>query len=348
MSRQALWADSALRAAYVRQNWDEVFRRYRQLSGLSQQRLGELVGLTQGYVSNIERGRHHVTSTEVVARIVAGLEVPSEVGDAVQNRDLAEWAPGPELRERVAHAHTTGRTDLRTAERIQRVLAEHRRAEDEVGGQVLWPVVRAQLDAITNLIPGASGKAADTLLLLAAEHAHWLSWVAWEGGRGRLGAALSWADAAHGWAVDGGHQDMASWVLRLRSYYMLKGGDAPRALRTAEGARAVAGLSPAAASAVTHQTAVAAAAVGERDEARRLADEALRLALMVPEEADRPGWLYFLDSTRAQLQRAAVAYACRDWADAAAGFRDALPGLEGYPRDHAQYAARLVDAQRRV
>ncbi|MFD4371484.1 helix-turn-helix domain-containing protein [Streptomyces sp. NPDC058527] len=348
MSRRELWTDGRLRAAAACQDWAAVFRRYRQLSDLSQQGLGELVGLTQGHVSNIERGLRKVTSSEVVARIMRGLDVPTEVGQAVHDRALSEWGPDPELRDRVARAQTLGRTDLRTAERLQRVLTEHRRTEDEVGGRVLWPVVRSQLDAITRLIPESSGETADTLLLLAAEHAHWLSWVAWQERQGTVGPALAWADTAHGWAVEGGHADMASWVLRLRSYYMLQGGDPVRALRTAEGARAGGDLSPAARAAATHQTAMAAAAVGERDRARRLAHEALRLARLAPDEQDRPGWLYFLDETRAQLQYAATAYACRRWADAVDGFRAALPALEGYPRDHAHYAARLADAERRV
>ncbi|MFE5591432.1 helix-turn-helix domain-containing protein [Streptomyces sp. NPDC056549] len=346
--RDHLWADSMLRAAAASQDWPAVFRRYRCLSGLSQQALGELVGLTQGHVSTIERGLRQITSTEVVARIMQGLNVPTEVAHAVRDRSLSEWVPDPELRDRVARAQAAGRVDLRTAERLQLVLAEHRRTEDEVGGLVLWPVVRSQLEAITHLIPNTSGQAADTLLLLAAEHAHWLSWVAWQEGQGKIGTVLAWADTAHGWAIDGGHADMASWVLRMRSYYMLKGGDPVRALRTAEGARMAGGLSPAARAAATHQSAMAAAAVGDRDTARRLADEALRLARLAPDESDRPGWLYFLNETRAQLQAAATAYACRHWADAVGGFREALPALTGYPRDFARYAERLADAERRI
>ena len=347
MSRRELWADSVLRAAYARQDWPAIFRRYRHLAGLSQQRLGELVGLTQGYVSNVERGRHHITSTEVVARIVEGMQVPTELGGVARDRALTEWAPDPELRERVAHAQATGRTDLRTAERIERVLAEHRRTEDEVGGRVLWPVVRSQLEAVTHLIPAASGPAADRFMLLAAEHAHWLSWVAWQ--ENMRGPALAWIDVAHGWAVDGGHTDMSSWACRIRSYYSLSSGDPVRALRTAEAARTMPGvLSPAAEAAAAHTASMAAAALGERDRAMHLSDRALELALRAPAEEERPGWLYFLTPVRAQLQAADAAAASRRWADAAAGFRKALPKLTGYPRDEAHYRARLEDAERRL
>jgi hypothetical protein len=274
--------------------------------------------------------------------------VPDELSGVPARRDLEEWAPPAELRARIAHAHTIGRADVRTAEWIGRVLAEHRRAEDEVGGRDLWPIVRSQLDAVTQLIPHASGGTADRLMLLAAEHAHWLSWVAWQ--ETRRGPALAWIDLAHGWAVDGGHTDMASWAQRVRAYYSLDRGDPVRALRTAEAARYVGArqLSPAAEAAAVQEAAMACAQLGERDRARRLADEAHTLAVQAPAEEERPGWLYWLDPARARLGLADAAYACRDWAEAAAAFRDALPALEGYPRDRAYYQARLEDAERRA
>lgn len=348
MSGRELWADGRLRAAWTARDWPTLIRRYRALAGISQNQFGELVGWDQGYVSRLERGRARVTSETVVARVIRGLNVPIELGGIRTQDQEPEWTPSVELRDRIAHAQHRGRADLRTADWIGVVLAQHRRAEDEVGGLDLWPIVRSQLDQVTALIPGTSGPAADRLLLLAAEHAHWLSWVAWQ--EEKRGPALAWIDLAHGWAVDGGHPDMASWVQRVRAHYSLEHGDPVRALRTAEGAR-FAGprrLSPAAESVAVHQEAMAAAQLGERDRAIRLADEAHSLALRVPDEEERPGWLYWLNAARARLQSADAAYACQRWSDAAAGFREALPALAGYPRDHAYYLARLEDAERRT
>lgn len=348
VSRRELWADGPLRAAWAARDWPTLIRRYRALAGISQTAFGELIGVDQGYVSRLERGRARVTSEAVVARFVEGLNVPIELGGVHVSRSDPDWAPSVELRDRIAHAQRAGRTDLRTADWIGRVLAQHRRAEDEVGGRALWPVVRSQLDSVTGLIPNSGGETADRLMLLAAEHAHWLSWVAWQ--EERRGPALAWIDLAHGWAVDGGHVDMASWAQRVRAYYSLDRGDPVRALRTAEAARVVGRLplSPAAEAAAVHQAAMAAAACAERDLAQRWADEAHSLALQASDEEERPGWLYWLDPTRATLQRADAAYACRAWADAVAGFRAALPALAGCPRDHAYYAARLEDAVRRA
>lgn len=345
----SVWADPALRAAWARADYAAVFRGYRRATGISQDRLAALTQLTQGGVSRIEAGRRTVEASSVIARIATGLRVPPELGGAVDTHgpEGGRWAPGPELRERLAHAHARGRADQPTARWIGTVLRQHRRAEDAIGGRDLWPVVAAQLDTVTRLIPSATSRAADELLVLSAEHAHWLSWVAHC--EAQHGAAHTWLDLAHGWAVEAGSTDLASWITRVRAYYSLAAGDPLRALRTAEAAQHAAGqLSPAAAGVAAHTAAMAAAAAGDRDRARRLADEAHTLALCAPDEEDRPGWLYWLDPTRAALQWADAAYAVRDWSAAAEGIRVALPQLEGYPRDYAYYEQRMADAQVRA
>ncbi|WP_225878736.1 helix-turn-helix domain-containing protein [Spongiactinospora rosea] len=339
------WADGRLRAAWARCDWAQVFRRYRQLSGLSQMRLGELVGMPQSHVSKIENGRRRVESADVIDRITRGLQVPEELGGAAR-RAAGEWMPDPDLRERLARAQTSGRGDVRVADWIEHVLAEHRRAEDAVGGEDLWPVVRSQLDTVTRLIPGGSGETADRLLVLAAEHAHWLSWVASE--HDRRGAAAGWLDLAHGWAIDAGNSDMAAWVLRVRAYYARTSSrDPARAERIASAAwHAAATARPITGAVAAHECAMAAAALGERDRARRLSDQAYELAQRSGD--DRPGWLYWLDEVRIRLQCAEVSYAVHDWQAAANAFAEALPALNGYPRDQAYYAAQSEDAQRRL
>lgn len=342
------WEDPRLRAAWASGDWAAIFREYMRAAGLTQRQLEPLVGMNQPYISNVVRRKTRITSAEVIDRITKGLKVPEELrGVPVNEQELSAWQPPAELRERIAHAHTTRRVDMRLANWITDVLATHRRAEDVVGGRELWPVVRSQLDSVTRLLPDASGETADRLLTLAAEHAHWLSWVAAQ--EDKAGPALTWLDLAHGWAIEAGAVDLMSWVTRVRSYYALNRNDPVRALRIAETARQAPGpLSPAAAAIAAHAEGMAAAAVGERDRARRLGDEALELALQVPDDADRPGWLYWLDPVRAELQRADMAYAVRDWRDAAERYAQNLDRLGDYPRDHAYYSARYRDARNRI
>ncbi|MFD7549454.1 XRE family transcriptional regulator [Streptomyces sp. NPDC059578] len=237
---------------------------------------------------------------------------------------------------------------MRVADWITRCLAEQRRAEDEIGGDELRPIVLAQLHAVARLLPNASYDTADRLLLLAAEHAHWLSWVSWQ--YDRRGAALTWLDLAAGWAADGGHTDMTAWIGRMRAYYTLVRQDPHRALRVVEQTRiASPDVSPATVAAIAHQEAIAAAAIGARDRARRLVDEAQQAAAQAPNVEDRPGWLYWLTPVRSEVQAAEAAYTLRDWSDSVTRFRASLPGLlVEYPRDHAYYSRQLEDATRRV
>lgn len=349
MTDQGPWTDPRLRAAWARRDWAAIFKEYRRAAGgLSQRQLEPLVGMPQPYISNIERRVHEIQSAEVIDRITRGLGVPEELGGVtVHEEKLSTWQPPPELRERIAHANATGRADMALADWIAQILATNRRAEDFVGGRDLWPAVRSQLNAVTEQIPNASGKTADRLLVLAAEHAHWLSWVAAR--EDQEGPALAWLDLAHGWAIEAGADDLTSWVTRVRSHYALERSDPVRALRIAEVARhGPRTLSPAAASIASHAEGMAAAALGEKDRARRLSDEALRLALEAPAAEERPDWLYWLDPVRAQLQRADMAYSVRDWSDAAALYSASLDQLKGYPRDHAYYASRYEDARGRI
>jgi transcriptional regulator with XRE-family HTH domain len=341
------WSSPALRTAWVRSDWSVVFREYRRLKGLSQFKFGELIGMPQPHVSAIESGNRKIVSIDVILRISEGLGVPPELGGTPPREHLNEWHPGPELRDRIAQAHTTGKPDRRTAEWIRLVLTQQRRAEDAIGGADLWPVVRAQLDAVTSLLANSSGALADELLVLAGEHAHWLSWVAAE--QSQHGAARAWLELAQGWATDAGQTDLMAWITRVRSYYHLHNGDAQRALRTAETARDMArSLTPASASIATHAASMAAAALGDRDHARRLADSAYALALQSPDEGDRPDWLYWLDPVRARLHQADLLYAIRDWRGAADAFREAITKLDEYPRDQEYYEIRLQDALQRV
>ncbi|MFF1793331.1 helix-turn-helix domain-containing protein [Kitasatospora sp. NPDC058263] len=346
MTATSPWVDPRLRAAWARGDWAAVLREYRRAAGISQSALAGLVGLSQSDVSLIERERRIVKEIRVIERLTEGLRVPAELLN-LRASTASGWAPDPELTERIARAHTTGRTDTRSADWIARVLAEHRRAEDDGSGAGLWPVVRSQLDTVTHLIPGASGPTADRLLLLSAEHAHWLSWVAH--GEGQHGAALAWLGLAQGWALDAGSADMASWITRVRAYYQLGAGDPVRALRTAEAAIGTPGdLSPSAASIAAHTASMAAAGAGDRDLAHRLADQAYDAALRAPDEGDRPGWLYWLSPTRARLLLGEAAYAARDWRRAADALGEGLDDLEiGYPRDAAFYRMRLEDARLR-
>ncbi|WP_347877145.1 hypothetical protein [Streptomyces sp. 8K308] len=115
-------------------------------------------------VSAIERGRRRVTSREARQRIVEGLRVPAELPSGegpVARLALPDVAPEPELLERVAGVVEDGRrVDGATLDWLERLLAEHRRAEDVIGSRPLVGVMRRQLDTVVALHGRARGELA--------------------------------------------------------------------------------------------------------------------------------------------------------------------------------------------
>jgi transcriptional regulator with XRE-family HTH domain len=63
-------------AALAAYDFGVVFRRVRAVTGWSQRTLGELVGLDQTRVSEIERGQRRLRDVALVARVVTGLRIP--------------------------------------------------------------------------------------------------------------------------------------------------------------------------------------------------------------------------------------------------------------------------------
>lgn len=132
-------------------------------------KVGELVGLAQSDVSVIERGRRQVTSSEVQARIIAGLAAPDRRGPPGPHSTapvpgLLLPGPGPDegLLSRVTSVvDTRTRVDAPTLDWLDRLLAEHRRAEDVMGARPLVDVMRQQLGTVVDLYNNARGPLVD-------------------------------------------------------------------------------------------------------------------------------------------------------------------------------------------
>jgi transcriptional regulator with XRE-family HTH domain len=204
-SRTDLWSHPTLVSAVAGEDWGQVFRAYRKLTVLSQTKLGDLVGLVQPDVSDIERGRRRVTSLEVRQRIATGLGIPpllhasGKQPKAGPVTALALAGPDEDLLARVTSVvDTTHRVDAPTLDWLDRLLAEHRRAEDVIGSRPLVEVMRRQLQTVVDLYAGARGPLADRVVRLAAEHAQFLAWMAQD--QAQPAAALAWYDRSHEWA----------------------------------------------------------------------------------------------------------------------------------------------------
>ncbi|WP_175410771.1 helix-turn-helix domain-containing protein [Streptomyces sp. TRM64462] len=356
-SSEELWSSHPhLAAAAVSEDWGAAFRTYRKLTGLSQTKLGERVGLVQPDVSDIERGRRKVTSVEVRQRIVAGLGIPADL-QAVAEKLSLDTAPVPQLllpgaapdEDLLARVTSvvdaSHRVDTATLDWLDRLLAEHRRAEDRIGSRPLVDVVHQQLRTVVDLHAGARGALADRVVRLAAEHAQFLAWMAQD--QARTAAALAWYDRAHEWALEAGDVDMAATTLSMKAHMAWSGGRGTRCVRLAEAARWSAPGTTLGVQGMAAQMAARGHALdGQADDARRLLDEAQDLIAQASDRPENePVWMYFYDENWFTLQRGMAALHLRDWRAAVEQLTVGLNALpDEYRRDKTWYRACLAHA----
>ncbi|MEV6780545.1 helix-turn-helix domain-containing protein [Streptomyces syringium] len=350
-----LWTHPRLAAAVASQDWAALLRTYRRLTGMSQTKLGELVGLVQPDVSDIERGRRRVTSVEVRQRIVSGLGIPPALLAAVGERAdplpvtglaLPGIAPDADLLARVTNAvGNAEQVDTATLDWLDRLLAEHRRAEDIIGSRPLTAVMRQQLRTVVDLHSGARGDLADRVVRLAAEHAQFLAWMAQD--QADSAAALAWYDRAHEWALEAGDAGMAATTLSMKAHMAWSGGLGTRCVRLAEAARwSVPGTSLGVQGMAAQMEARGHALNGDADASHRLLDEAQTLISQAAEHPEEePPWMYFYDETWFALQRGMAEMHLGAWTTAIEHLTGGLAALpDGYRRDKAWYRACLAHA----
>lgn len=336
-----LWSHPRLLAAVANEDWGVVFRTYRQLTGASQMTLGTRVGLVQPDVSEIERGRRRVTSVEVRQRIIAGLGIPPERLPGVEagagalpvpGLAFAGIAPDEDLLARVTTAvDGVHRVDGATLDWLDRLLAEHRRAEDFIGSGPLVEVMGQQLRTVVDLYASARGPLAERVVRLASEHAQFLAWMAQD--QGRTAAALAWYDRSHEWALEAGDPDMAATTLSMKAHMAWSGGRGQRCVRLAEAARwSAPDASPGVRGMAAQMAARGHALNKEGDNARRLLDEAQELiARATRHPEDEPPWMYFYDETWFTLQHGMAAMHLGAWR---AATRHLTAGLAALPSDY--------------
>ncbi|MFE1929693.1 hypothetical protein ACFW95_04840 [Streptomyces sp. NPDC059474] len=187
-----------------------------------------------------------MTSLEVRQRIVAGINVPLDLQATaaqlamdtapVAGLALPGAAPDEDLLTRVTSVvNESHRVDAATLDWLDRLLAEHRRAEDRIGSRPLVDVMRQQLHTVVNLYAGARGRLTDRVVRLASEHAQFLAWMAQD--QAQTASALAWYDRSHEWALEAGDANMAATTLSMKAHMAWSGGRGTRCVRLAEAAR---------------------------------------------------------------------------------------------------------------
>ncbi|MGY0058512.1 helix-turn-helix domain-containing protein [Streptomyces sp. LZ34] len=349
-----LWTHPRLAAAAADENWQQLFRVWRQLTGTSQTRLGALVGLAQSDVSEIERGRRRVTSSEVRQRIIDGLGVPAElltgaprpIPTPVPSLGLTSLAPDPDLLDRLTKVVASpARVDHATLDWLDRLLAEHRRAEDDLGSRPIVGIMRRQLSIVADLYAGTSGVLTTRVVRLASEHAQFLAWMAQD--QGDSAAALAWYDRSHEWALEADESDMAATTLSMKAHLAWSAGNGQRCVRLGQAARrASPEVSLGVQGMAAQMQARGHALAGQADAAHRLLDEAERLIYRAAERPeDEPPWMYFYGENWFTLQRGMAEMHLRHWDGAVDLLRTGISVLPvQYRRDRAWYGACLAHA----
>ncbi|MFI5616814.1 helix-turn-helix domain-containing protein [Streptomyces sp. NPDC051567] len=345
-SQPDVWAHPDLRAAAAGGDWAAVLKTWRTLTRSSQSELGALVGLAQSDVSAIENRRRAVTSVEVRQRIIKGLGVPAELlADSIPavlplpSLVLPGVVADPET-GRLAAIGAGLRLDVPSLAAMERLLAEHRRAEDTLGSRVMNGVVLAQFEAVAGLYGQARGAVADRLVKLLAEYAQFLAWMAQD--QDRAPVALGWFDRSYDWALESGHGDMAATTMSMKAHLAWSQGNGRRCVRLGEAAAGTPGASTATRAMAVQMAGRGYALDGDRTAAHRRLDEAQRI---ISGATDNPPWLYFYGPHWFAAQRGMADLHLGDWR---AAVDDLTVGLAGFApefrRDRAWYGACLAHA----
>ncbi|MFF3153275.1 XRE family transcriptional regulator [Streptomyces sp. NPDC057910] len=340
-----VWTHPDLRAAVAAGDWSAVLKRWRALTRSSQSTLGALIGLAQPDVSAIENRRREVTSVEVRQRIITGLRVPAELlSGGVEELPLPSLVlPGvvadPET-DRLARVRGGIRLDAASLDAVERLLAEHRRAEDTLGSRVMNGVVTAQFAEVAKLYDQARGPLADRLVKVLAEYAQFLAWLAQD--QDNAPAALGWFDRSYDWALESGYGDMAATTMSMKAHLAWSQGNGRRCTRLGEAAAATPGASDATRAMALQMAGRGHALDGDAEGAYRRLDEAQRI---ITATTDAPPWLYFYGKSWFAAQRGMAELHLGRWASAVDNLRTGLDGFAAtYRRDRAWYGACLAHA----
>ncbi|MFG2616215.1 helix-turn-helix domain-containing protein [Streptomyces sp. NPDC048507] len=342
-----VWVHPDLRAAAAAEDWPALLKTWRRITGSNQSKLGALVGLAQPDVSAIENRRREVTSVEVRQRIIEGLGVPAELllgGTQLEMPLPSLVLPGvvvdPEA-TRLRQVTATGlRLDAPSIGVMERLLAEHRRAEDTLGSRVMNSVVAAQFEAISGLYETARGPLADRLVKVMAEYAQFLAWMAQD--QDNAAVALAWFDRSYDWALESGYGDMAATTMSMKAHLAWSQGNGRRCVRLGEAAASTAGASEATRAMAVQMAGRGHALAGDGDEAYRRLDEA---QMIISNATDAPPWLYFYGEFWFAAQRGMADLHLKDWSSAAEHLTLGLAGFAPtYRRDRAWYGSCLAHA----
>ncbi len=340
-----MWAHPGLRAAAVAEDWPTLLKAWRTLTRTNQSKLGAIIGLSQPDISAIENRRRTVTSVEVRQRIIDGLGIPTELlGGPQADMPLPSLVLPDVVKDSVDRLRPVRdgnmRLDTYHLEAMEGLLAAHRRAEDTLGSRVMNGIVTQQFEKVAGLYDQARGPLADRLVMLMAEYAQFLAWMAQD--QDNAPAALGWFDRSYDWALEAGYGDMAATTMSMKAHLAWSKGKGRRCIRLGEAAASTVGASEATRAMAIQMVGRGHALEGDATNAYRKLDEAQKV---IEDALDTPPWLYFYGEPWFAAQRGMADVHLGRWASAIENLRNGLAGFAAtFRRDRAWYGACLAHA----
>jgi transcriptional regulator with XRE-family HTH domain len=264
----------------------------------------------------------------------------------VPGADLNRWVT-PDDEERLTLAtHRPSRVDAGTVGALSAILAGQRRLEDAIGPAALLEPVTAQTHGITGVLREASGRHRDELGRVVSEWATFAGWL--HAATRQDGRALALFDLAEDLADDVDYGTGAALATSFRGYVARQQGRPRAVIRAASAALATSGVHQTQKTFDTLQAAQGYAAIGEREQVRRMLDDAADLA---QDAGEPPAAVYWYTEPFFRLNIGLVQAGIGEYGDAA----DMLgEGLDGMPADQRgadwvrEYEQALTEAKDRA
>ena len=329
--------------------FSSVVREAMQEKGLSVRAAARALNYDHAFLSRVLNGKQRPSQSLVQAldelldqedKLAALVPEPAPVPT------LPDLGPDHDMYPRISSAlDEPSKVDHGVADWLERSLAEHRRAEDEIGGKPLLPVISAHLVTLNDLAKEARSGVQDRLVSLASQYAQFMAWICND--TGDKAAAMAWYDRAHDWAMEAGDPNMAATSLSMKAHIAWSLNDGLRTVRMGEAARwhdgrVSSGIEGMAAQMVARGHAL----LGDEERAARSLDEARALITKASDHPeDEPDWMYFYGDDWFAAQRGMIELDLGNGRQAIDLLSKALEGLpENYKRDRAWYASLLAKA----
>ncbi len=240
---EGLWDRADMADALRRRDMTAVLALFRKWTGATQSQLARMVGISQGYVSEILAGKRQVTSLDMFERFVTGLGIPparfgfAAESDPDRRAVLAAAAALPliaadeEIEEvvrrvqRLAASNVSEDTLTQAEEMVEAVGRQY----EASNASTAYPAALRQRRWVDELMSGRQRPREQAqLYTLGGKLSGLLGYLAFDAGNKRL--ARVYCDEAFTLARAAGDRDLAAWVRGTQSFIAYYGGDYRQAL----------------------------------------------------------------------------------------------------------------------